>query len=217
MPRSVAYNALPETIPVFPVEGAVVMPKARLPLNIFEPRYLAMLDDVLKSEHRLIGMIQPRDDSPKPSLYAVGCAGRVTSFSETDDGRYLIALTGRIRFRIKEEVEGFKPYRNMIVDWSEFREDLGGHHDADFGIEQRKRFLSLLKQYFEAAELNADWESLSGADEETLVNAISMLCPFSPQEKQALLEAGSLSDRLRDLETLMQMVVASPGDTKVLQ
>lgn len=217
MARSLAFNSLPDVIPVFPLESAVVLPRARLPLNIFEPRYLAMLDDTLKTEHRLIGMSQPREEGPNPAVYEIGCAGRVTSFSETDDGRYLIALTGALRYRVIEEVDGFTPYRRMRVAWTEFRGDLSSHTGFEFTDEQRGSFLSLLKRYFEAAGLSADWESLSRADEETLINAIAMLCPFSPEEKQALIEAPTLRERHENLQTLIEFVVAAPTGSSDIQ
>jgi Lon protease-like protein len=203
---------LPETIPVFPLPGALMLPRARLPLNIFEPRYLAMLDDALKSEHRLIGMIQPleaRGDGP-PTLRRIGCAGRVTSFSETEDGRYLIALSGLCRFRVAREVEGFTPYRRVAAEWADFARDLAGV-DEDPGFD-RKPFLHLLKRYFEAARLSSDWDSLEDADEEMLVNSLSMLCPFAVEEKQALLEAPRLAERRETLCALMEFAIASRGD-----
>jgi Lon protease-like protein len=203
---------LPETIPVFPLPGALMLPRARLPLNIFEPRYLAMLDDALKTEHRLIGMIQPleaRGDGP-PTLRRIGCAGRVTSFSETEDGRYLIALSGLCRFRVTREVEGFTPYRRVNVEWSDFARDLAGGDD-DPGFD-RRHFLGLLKRYFEAAKLSSDWDSLEEAEEEMLINSLSMLCPFAVEEKQALLEAPRLAERRETLCALMEFAIASRGD-----
>ena len=143
-------------------------------------------------------------------------AGRVTSFSETDDGRYLIALTGLIRFRIVEEVEGFVPFRRVRVDWRDFANDLDTPPAEPIG-DDRDSFLALLRRYFEATQLSADWDALSQADEETLVNAIAMLCPFEPQEKQALLEAPSLSERMRDLRALMEFVVADPDSVGDIQ
>ena len=216
MTRRISLHSLPELIPVFPLEGALLLPRARLPLNIFEPRYLAMLDDALRSDHRLIGMAQPRQDGPNSPLYAVGCCGRVTSFSETEDGRYLIALSGVIRFHISEEIEGFTPYRRVKADWSDFSSDMDPPQ-SEIDEADRKTFLALLRSYFDAAKLSADWEALSRADDETLVNAIAMLCPFSPQEKQALLEAKTLEDRKRDLKALMQFVVAAPAGAADLQ
>lgn len=216
MTRRFGPSDLPDVLPVFPLPGALLLPRARLPLNIFEPRYLAMLDDCLRNDHRMIGMVQPAEDGPNPNLYKIGCCGRVTSFSETDDGRYLIALSGILRFRIKSEIEGFTPFRRVEPDWTPFRKDLEDPDDL-CSEEDRKAFLDLLKRYFDAASLSADWEALSKADDETLVNAIAMLCPFSPQEKQALLEAPTLEDRKRDLKALMQFVVASPGSQGDLQ
>jgi Lon protease-like protein len=203
---------LPETIPVFPLPGALMLPRGKLPLNIFEPRYLAMLDDAMKSDHRLIGMIQPlesRGDGP-PQLRRIGCAGRVTSFSETEDGRYLIALSGICRFRVTREVEGFTPYRRVTADWTDFHADLNDtDSDPDF---DRKAFLGLLKRYFEAAHLSSDWESLEEAEEEMLINSLSMLCPFAVEEKQALLEAPRLAERRETLCALMEFAIASHGD-----
>jgi Lon protease-like protein len=199
-------------IPVFPLPGALMLPRSRLPLNIFEPRYLAMLDDALKTDHRLIGMIQPlesRGDRP-PTLRRIGCAGRVTSLSETDDGRYLIALAGISRFRVREEVEGFTPYRRVRADWAGFERDLT-EGDSDPGFD-RKAFLKLLRRYFEAARLSSDWDSLEEAAEEMLVNSLSMLCPFSVEEKQALLEAPRLAERRETLCALMEFAIASRGE-----
>lgn len=212
MTRRMALADLPETIPVFPLPGALMLPRARLPLNIFEPRYLAMLDDTLKSEHRLIGMIQPlegRGDGP-PTLRKIGCAGRVTSFSETEDGRYLIVLSGVCRFRVLREVEGFTPYRRVNPDWSDFAGDLAGS-ETDAGFD-RPAFLTLLRRYFESARLSSDWASLEEADEEMLINSLSMLCPFAVEEKQALLEAPRLPERRETLCALMEFAIASRGE-----
>ncbi len=203
---------LPETIPVFPLPGALLLPRARLPLNIFEPRYLAMLDDTLKTDHRLIGMIQPfeRNGDGPPLLRKIGCAGRVTSLSETEDGRYLIALSGVGRFRVKSEVEGFTPYRRVTADWAGFERDLAPKdRDPEF---DRRAFLGLLKRYFEAAKLSSDWESLEDADEEMLINSLSMLCPFAVEEKQALLEAPRLAERRETICALMEFAIASRGE-----
>ncbi len=203
---------LPETIAVFPLPGALMLPHARLPLNIFEPRYLTMLDDALKSDHRMIGMIQPlenRGDGP-PTLRRIGCAGRITSLTETEDGRYLIALTGISRFRVKEEVEGFTPYRRARVEWTGFERDLAADDvDPDF---DRPAFLDLLQRYFEAARLSSDWGSLEDADEEMLINSLSMLCPFAVEEKQALLEAPRLAERRETICALMEFAIASRGE-----
>jgi len=212
--RRFALADLPDVIPVFPLPGALLLPRARLPLNIFEPRYLAMLDDTLRSDHRLIGMIQPYSDAaPPPRLHKIGCAGRVTSLTETEDGRYLIALTGISRFRILDELEGFTPYRRVQAGWADFAEDLAlSEEAADFC---RKGFLDLLKRYFRAVRLSSDWDGLREAEPELLVNSLSMMCPFSVEEKQALLEAPRLSDRVEALMALMQFAIASGGGDQV--
>jgi Lon protease-like protein len=210
--RRFAPADLPETLPIFPLPGALMLPRARLPLNIFEPRYLAMLDDTLKTEHRLIGMIQPlesRTEKP-PTLRKIGCAGRVTSLSETEDGRYLIALSGVCRFRVRQEVDGFTPYRRVAADWSGFERDLAAEDDDEHF--DRDGFLDLLRRYFEAARLSSDWDSLKDADEEMLINSLSMLCPFAVEEKQALLEAPRLAERRETICALMEFAIASRGD-----
>lgn len=210
MRRLASAADLPETLPLFPLPGALLLPRARLPLNLFEPRYLAMLDDALKTEHRLVGMIQPQDDmgrSGVDQLHQIGCAGRIISFSETDDGRYLITLGGISRFRFVSKVDGFTPYIRGAVNWSPFEADLNDEPpDEDF---DRTAFLKTLSRYFDAVNLSSDWESLSEADEELLINSLSMLCPFEPEEKQALLESPTLADRRQTLYTLMEFAVAS--------
>ncbi|OZA13714.1 MAG: ATP-dependent protease [Rhodobacterales bacterium 17-64-5] len=201
---------LPETIAVFPLPGAILLPRARLPLHIFEPRYLAMVEDALKTDRRLIGMIQPRGGSgAAPALSSVGCAGRITSFSETDDGRYMITLTGISRFVVSEEIVGFVPYRRCKVDWFGFTQDVGDEEiEADF---PREAFLEKLSGYLKVRNLGVDWSTLKEAEDELLINALAMLCPFAPEEKQALLEARSLADRRRVLETLIAFAVQSKG------
>ncbi len=215
MTRRFALADLPEVIPVFPLPGALLLPRARLPLNIFEPRYLVMLDDVLRSDHRLIGMVQPFEGlAPQPKLHDIGCAGRVTSLSETEDGRYLIALTGISRFRIAGELEGFTPYRRIRTAWADFAADLGPAEDGekDGAAFCRKDFLAVLRRYFQVVRLASDWDSLSDSEPELLVNSLAMMCPFSVEEKQALLEAPRLSDRVETLMALMQFAIASGGD-----
>jgi Lon protease-like protein len=208
---------LPETIPVFPLPGALLLPRARLPLHIFEPRYLAMLDDALKTPHRLIGMVQSREvpGSSEKRLHAIGCAGRVTQFSETEDGRYMITLAGMSRFRIKQEVTGFTPYRRCDVSWDGFAADLGPT-ELDPGFD-RPRFLDLLGRYFDAMSLATDWDSLKEAEDELLINSLSMLCPFPPEEKQALLEAPSLSTRRETLVTLIEFALRGGGPEELMQ
>lgn len=198
---------LPETIPVFPLPGALLLPRARLPLHIFEPHYLAMVEDCMKTPHRLIGMIQPRSGlgGGDNRLSAIGCAGRLTAFSETEDGRYMITLGGVSRFRVKEEVQGFAPYRRCMVDWSPFGRDLGGaEQDEAFN---RAGFMALLGRFFQARNLETDWSGLKEAETELLINSLSMLCPFSPEDRQALLEAPSLVTRRETLVTLIEIAL----------
>lgn len=206
---------LPDAIPLFPLSGAIVLPRGRLPLNVFEPRYLAMLEDVLKTRERLIGLIQPMDKEAEGPLHAVGCAGRVTSFTETDDGRYMISLTGVSRFRIIEQIEGFTPYLRANIDWQGFDRDLGGtDHISKF---DREQFLALLERFFSAEELDADWDNLKKAEPEMLINSLSMLAPFSPEDKQALLEAQTLEARREMLVTLMEFALRRGDKGGVMQ
>ena len=203
---------LPDTLPLFPLPGALLLPRARLPLHLFEPRYLQMLEDTMKTPHRLIGMIQPRD-VPAGSdrrLHAIGCAGRVTQFSETEDGRYMVTLSGISRFRIAAEVAGFSPYSRAEVTWAGFERDRGGA-ETDLGF-KREPFMTLLGRYFQAQHLSTDWSSLKEADDEMLLNSLSMLCPFDPEDKQALLEAPSLTTRRETLVTLLEFAMRSGGE-----
>jgi len=205
---------LPDTIPLFPLPGSLLLPRARLPLNIFEPRYLAMIDDVLKSEHRFIGMIQPHEgprDADQNRLHQIGCAGRLISFQETDDGRYLITLGGVSRFRLQGKIDGFTPYVRAAVSWEDFSKDLS-EPDEDERFD-RDAFLATLSRYFTAVNLSTDWDSLKKADEELLVNSLSTLCPFEPEEKQALLEAPDLTNRRETLMTLMEFALAAANQT----
>lgn len=208
---------LPDTIPVFPLPGALLLPRARLPLHIFEPRYLAMLDDTLKTSHRLIGMIQPRAGAGEGErvFHTIGCAGRLTAFSETDDGRYMITLAGISRYRVEKEVDGFTPYRRCKVSWQGFDRDFGApEQDETF---DRDRFFNVLLKYFENEGLKTDWDSLKQADDELLINSLSMLCPFEPEDKQALLEAPSLTTRRETLVTLIEFSMRGGGQDEVLQ
>ena len=208
---------LPETIAIFPLPGALLLPRARLPLHIFEPRYLQMLDDALKTPERLIGMVQPNEVPGRngAGLQRIGCAGRVTQFSETEDSRYLITLTGKSRFRVVKEVEGFTPYRRCQVDWSGFERDLGGS-EGDKGF-VRSRFMDLLSRYFDVRGLSADWETLKEADDELLLNSLSMMLDFEPEDKQALLEAPSLTTRRETLVTLIEFALRGGAEGEVLQ
>jgi uncharacterized protein len=212
---------LPDVIPVFPLAGALLLPRARLPLHIFEPRYLQMIDDVLKTPDRVIGMVQPRElpggkaEPGAQRLQRIGCAGRLTGFSETEDGRYMITLAGLSRFRMVEEVQGFAPYRRWRVDWSDFGRDRGpAESDAGFS---REAFLALLGRYLTAKDLSTDWGNLKDAEEELLINALSMLCPFDPADKQALLEAPSLSTRRETMVTLIEFALRGGSGEERLQ
>ena len=214
----VMFNAadLPDTIPVFPLPGALLLPRARLPLHLFEPRYLQMFEDALKTPHRFIGMVQPHDGpAGKDQLHSIGCAGRISQFSETEDGRYMITLAGISRFRIKQEVTGFSPYRKVEVSWDGFDRDLG-QTEIDNGF-NRPKFLELLEKYFQHKDLQTDWESLKEADEELLINSLSMLCPFEPEERQALLEAPCLGTRRETLATLIEFSLRGGSSEELLQ
>ena len=196
---------LPTIIPVFPLPGALLLPRARLPLHIFEPRYIAMLEDCMKSQSRLIGMIQT-SGAEGQRLAAIGCAGRMTSFSETDDGRYMVTLTGMSRFRLGAEVEGFTPFRRFHIDWQAFTRDRDPSDESDEGL-NRPTFLALLSRFFEARHLGVDWKNLSKAEPELLINALSMLLPLQPEDKQALLEAPTLTDRRQTLTALIEIAL----------
>lgn len=208
---------LPDIIPIFPLPGALLLPRARLPLHIFEPRYLAMLEDTMKTPTRLIGMVQPRDvpGSAEKRLHSIGCAGRLTAFSETEDGRYMITLTGISRFRLVEEVTGFTPYRRARVDWTDFTRDTG-RAEVDSRL-NREKLLAVLERYFKRHQLSTDWDSLKDAEDELLINALSMLCPFDPEDKQALLEAPSLSTRRETLITLIEFALRGGENEDFLQ
>ncbi|KGF67570.1 ATP-dependent protease [Hoeflea sp. BAL378] len=212
---------IPDQVPVFPLSGALLLPGAQLPLNIFEPRYLAMFDDALSS-HRMIGVIQPALENavscqgPVKDLCRVGCLGRITSFAETGDGRYVITLGGICRFRVIEETEtGRKPYRMCRI--SPFLSDL---EPADDGAEvDRKALLESFKAYLEANNLEADWNSVERASTVTLVNSLSMMSPYGPAEKQALLEADDLKTRAETLIAITEIALARDSDEygRVLQ
>src|SRR5690348_14541877 len=205
---------LPQTLPIFPLTGVVLLPHSALPLNVFEPRYLAMVDDAL-SGNRLVGMIQPTESEEnvlKPKLSDVGCAGRIISFRETEDNRYLITLAGVCRFRVKEEIPVLSPYRQVAADFSPFASDLVQSEDGDF---PRERLLVALKHYLSRRDMKADWKSVMTAPPESLVNALAMMCPFEPAEKQALLEAPSWVERVTTLLALLEMAGTTPGPSSV--
>ena len=208
---------LPEKIPLFPLAGALLLPGAQLPLNIFEPRYLRMIDDALAGA-RMIGMIQPASEadqqSQTPDLYEIGCAGRITAFQEADDGRYLITLTGKSRFSVVEEIATQTPYRIAKPDWSDFEADR--HRDITGRTIDREEFLGVMRDYLEAEGLKTDWEAAESAPIDALVASLAMGCPFAPNEKQALLEAKSVADRAECLVALMEMSGSSDTDNGVM-
>lgn len=201
---------LPRAIPVFPLQGALLLPRCRLPLNVFEPRYIQMVERVLATPDRLIGMVQPQPepaDTQSPEICDIGCAGRISSFAETDDGRYLIVLTGVCRFRVKAELATESAYREVAPDWLPFRSDL----DEPGEEIDRPRLYASLRAYFDARDLDTDWEALEEATDEHLVNSLAMSCPFEPSEKQVLLEAETVGERTQLMISLMEMAVLT-GD-----
>lgn len=211
---------LPPRIAVFPLRGAILLPRATLPLNIFEPRYLTMIDDVMSGD-RVLGILQPsrtedEESSESPSgksfgLHRVGCAGRITSYQELDDGRYVITLTGLMRFNVIDEAETGKPYRVMSVSYDRFAPDLTtglGEESVD-----RPNLLRVLKSYLEANALKTDWAAIQRASNEYLINALSVMCPYGPEEKQALLEAADLKTRAEVLVALAEIELASNGSS----
>ena len=204
---------LPKSIPIFPLPKAVLLPRSRLPLHIFEPRYLAMIEDCLKTPNRLIGMVQPAGADDR--LHSIGCAGKLTQFSETEDGRYMITLSGISRYRIESEIDGFTPYRRFNVSWDGFEKDRESPiQDNKF---DRKSFSELLKKFLEGEGLSTDWETLQQADNELLINSLSMMLDFDLEDKQALLEAPSLQTRRETLTTLFEFSLRGGSDDEVLQ
>ena len=203
---------LPQVIPVFPLDGALLLPHAQLPLQVFEPRYIAMVDDVMAGD-RMIGMVQtrPGGDPERPGLQPIGCAGKITTFSETTDGRYLITLTGLSRFQVREEIAVPSPYRQVRVDFMRFQTDLQPTKGEDDGFD-RMRLLSALKGYLEQRALDVDWETAKAAPAEALVNSLAMALPFDPAEKQALLEAAQLHERREALVALMEIDARVPDE-----
>jgi Lon protease-like protein len=206
-----SFAELPGILPVFPLTGVLLLPRAALPLNVFEPRYLELVDDALKG-NRLIGMIQPTESEEsvlKPKLSNVGCAGRIISWRETEDNRYLITLAGLCRFRVKEEISVLSAFRQVACDFAPFAGDLA-QSDAD-GNFPRERLLQALKDYLFRRDMKADWKSVMTAPAESLVNALAMMCPFEPAEKQALLEAPGWSERVSTLVALLEISTAGQG------
>jgi len=206
---------LPDILPIFPLSGALVLPGGQLPLNVFEPRYLTMVEDAL-GQGRYIGMIQPRGDTPQPTpdsidLYDIGCMGKITEFREMNDGRFLIALTGVQRFKILSEIPIERGYRRALVDWAPYRIDAG----EDKSVLDREALIAALQDFLDLAgpdQIEVNWKTLEDAPDEDLVNALSMLGPFEVREKQALLEALTISERAQVLMAIMSMTARGGED-----
>jgi Lon protease-like protein len=218
MPINAEYRGpadLPKVIPVFPLPGALLLPRGQMPLNIFEPRYLQMVDDAFRDGHRLIGMIQPdvthSQSSERPILFKVGCVGRITQLAESGDGRYILELTGVARFKVQEEKTVLTPYRQCSVDFSAFVDDFTARKGED--QVNRKALLEALTQFLKANQLKVDWEGIESAPNEALVNALAMMSPYGPAEKQALLEAPDLKTRAEILIAVTEMDLAKKQTT----
>jgi Lon protease-like protein len=193
---------MPASLPLFPLPNALLLPGSQLPLNIFEPRYLAMIEDALQTPHRMIGMVQPLNE--EGTLFDVGCAGRITYFQESGDGRYMIALSGICRFNLQAEQLTDRGYRQASIDWSQFAGDL---KQADDSIEDREKLLSVMKRYFEVMGYEADWDQIEQSGNEQILNTLAAVCPFDVAEKQALLEAQGLAKRADILIAIMEMAL----------
>lgn len=203
-PFDPGFDALPSQIPIFPLTGVLLLPRGELPLNIFEPRYLHMVEDALGAG-RMIGMIQPTEHEntqPNPPVYRTGCAGRIVAFQETDDGRFLLTLKGVCRFDIKDELPLRRGYRPVVADWSRHRADMNSDSEARI---DRPRLFASLKGYFSTHGISADWNAIEASADERLVTCLSMICPFEASEKQALLEAPTLMERSKVLTALVEM------------
>lgn len=215
MGMNAVYNGAedcPLVIPVFPLTGALLLPRGQMPLNIFEPRYLAMIDDAIRG-HRIVGIIQPEPESGRqssaPPLLHVGCIGRITQFAETGDDRYILTLTGISRFRLVEELSVTTPYRQARVSYEDFAIDFtarAGEDEVD-----RNGLLKALRAFAKANDLKIDWKGVNEAPNEALVNALAMMCPFGPREKQALLEAPDLRHRAEVLVAITEIELARGG------
>ncbi len=208
------FDKLPKVIPIFPLAGVLLLPRGTLPLNIFEPRYLKMTADALRAE-RVIGMVQPRDPAAggSPEVYPTGCAGRITRFSETDDGRYLITLAGLCRFEIAEELPVYHGYRRVVPRWEAFAADLAERTGS--GID-RDRLIGRMRTYFRAQGIDADWRAIEETPDERLVTALAMLCPFEPCEKHALLECPTLAERNDAMIALMEMALSGDAGAETV-
>ena len=201
------FEELPQTIPLFPLSGALLLPGGSLPLNIFEPRYLAMVQDAMASGHRMIGMIQPLSDGS--GYYEIGCAGRISEFSESDDGRFIISLSGVARFTCQQQQLDDAGYLIGQVDFRDFAQDLV----PDDSIIERDNLLSILRNYFDVKGFSADWSHIDECEDERLVTTLSMICPFGSSEKQALLESPNLASRTQLLIAMLEMAVLGHKST----
>ena len=213
MPINAEYRGpgdLPEVIPVFPLPGALLLPRGQMPLNIFEQRYLSMVDDAFRDGHRLIGMIQPdvthSPDEDRPVLFQIGCVGRITQLAETGDGRYILELTGVSRFKVVEEMTVLTAYRQCKVNYSPFIDDFTARKGE--GAVDREALLAVLSDFLKANNLKVDWEGIESAPNEALVNALAMMSPYGPAEKQAMLEAPDLKTRAEILIAITQIDLA---------
>jgi len=212
-------GSLPGEIPIFPLAGALLLPHGHLPLNIFEPRYLNMVEDVL-GKHRLIGMIQPVTPDTDPiaddaELFTLGCAGRIVSFEEMDSGRFMISLRGICRFNVSQELETIRGYRTVKPDFSPYLDDMAEDNSR---VEERSRMLEAVRKFFEFRRIEVDWEAIEEAEDEALVTSLAMICPFEPSEKQALLACKNLNDRGSMLVSLLEMALLGlTMDTEMLR
>ncbi len=203
-------ESLPTRFPIFPLRGCLLLPNGNLPLNIFEPRYLAMVRDAMQTD-QVIGMVQPRkeeDTDPAPAVFQTGCAGRISNFNETPDGRYLITLTGVCRFDIAEELEVPTAYRQVVASFARWRGDLQPEPAPE---SLKGQLLHALEAYFRHQHIEADWQALKSAPLDALVTSLAMICPFAAEEKQALLEAPAMADRAQLLAALMEMEALAEG------
>ena len=213
MPMNAVYHGpadLPDVIPVFPLPGALLLPRGQMPLNIFEPRYLEMIDDSMRDGHRLIGMIQPDPAHPgsedKPTLFKIGCVGRITQIAESGDGRYLLQLTGVARFKVEEELKVATAYRQCRVTYQPFADDFIARKGEE--LVDRKALLETLSSFLKANNLKTNWQDIESAPNEAVVNALAMMSPYGVAEKQALLEAPDLKTRAEVLIAVTEMELA---------
>ena len=216
------FGDLPRVIPIFPLTGALLLPTGKLPLNIFEPRYLAMVRNALADNQRIIGMVQPRtpdlDDNRgasgnggnEPVLYKIGCAGRIISFTESEDGRYLLTLLGVCRFEIAEEIAGKDDYRRVIPDFQRFRDDVSDPTVFDI---DRDRLLLAVKEYFALHNIEISWDAIQETPDDKLITSLAMTCPFGPSERQALLETETATSRADLIIALLEMAILENSST----